>query len=109
MTYVELPVTDPLGAVLIPFPYLSPDDVKVTVPANYAGMVSIDKASKEVIFTPKITSGPIIIKRVTQRTPKHVFANLMRFNFATVDENFTQMAYINEELADTVARLTGGA
>lgn len=83
------------------FPYLDVSDITVELPLGYAGTYTINASTNTVELSQPISVGTVLIRRRTAQVVKHIFANLMRFNFKTVDENFKQCLYWFQEAMDS--------
>ena len=91
------------------FPYFNVSDITVELPPDYTGTYTINASTNTVELSYPISIGTVLIRRHTAQAVKHIFANMMRFNFKTVDENFKQCLYWFQEALDSIDFLSASA
>ena len=84
------------------FPYFNVSDITVELPPDYPGTYTINTSTSTVELSSPISVGTVLIRRHTPQAVKHIFANMMRFNFKAVDENFKQCLYWFQEALDSL-------
>lgn len=85
--------------------YLSRNDISVYyngVPAGAGTWAWVGTTDKRITFSPAIANGvEVLIKRTTRLDQQiNVFATGAKFNNATMDTNFTQVIYLNQEAVE---------
>jgi hypothetical protein len=91
------------------FPYFNVSDITVELPPDYTGTYTINASTNTVELSSPISVGTVLIRRHTPQAVKHIFANMMRFNFKAVDANFKQCLYWFQEAIDSIDFLSAGA
>lgn len=88
--------------------YMKRADISVfynDLPANPATWAWVGTTDKRIAFTPNVPNGvEVLLKRSTQiNTIINVFSNGAKFNNATMDQDFTQLLYLNQEAVEGAA------
>lgn len=85
--------------------YLSRNDITVfynSIPAGTGTWAWVGTTDKRITFSPAIANGvEVLVKRSTRLDQQiNVFASGAKFNNATMDINFTQVIYLNQEAVE---------
>lgn len=88
--------------------YMKRADINVFyngLPADPATWAWVGVTDKRIAFSPVIPNGvEVLLKRTTQiNAIINVFANGAKFNNAAMDQNFTQLLYLNQEAVEGAA------
>lgn len=88
--------------------YMKRADINVFydgLPADQSTWSWVGTTDKRIAFSPVIPNGvEVLLKRTTQITGIiNVFANGAKFNNATMDQDFTQLLYLNQEAVEGAA------